>query len=178
MFKFFYLLLVALVLFVAVALAIAATRPKVFRIERRASMRASPDQIVTELVDFHRWQAWSPWEKLDPKIQRTFSGTPIGVGSAYAWQGTGKVGAGRMEIRSVDPLKVTIQLDFLKPFKAHNVAEFTLAPQGDSTELAWVMHGPQPLIGRVMGLFFNMDKLIGKDFEAGLANLKAQVEKS
>lgn len=178
MLKLPYISLVVLALFGALVLAVASRRPKTFRIERKAVLRATPEAIMAQLINFQRWQAWSPWEKLDPKMQRTFSGTPIGVGSAYAWQGTGKVGAGRMEIRSVEPLKVTIQLDFLKPFEAHNSAEFTLTPQSDNTELTWAMHGPQPLIGRAMGLFFNIDKLIGRDFETGLANLKALVEKT
>ncbi len=130
------------------------------------------------LVDFRQWPAWSPWEKLDPDMKRTLSGAASGTGATYAWEGSSKVGAGRMEIKEVNaPSKVTIQLDFIKPFEGHNVTDFTLAPRGDATEVTWLMRGPAPFVSKLMGLFVDMDKMIGKDFEAGLANLKAASEK-
>ena len=130
------------------------------------------------LVDFRQWPAWSPWEKLDPDMKRTLSGPASGPGATYAWQGSSKVGAGRMEIKEVTaPSKVEIQLDFIKPFEGHNVTDFTLVPRGDATEVTWLMRGPAPFVSKLMGVFVDMDKMIGKDFEAGLANLKAASEK-
>ena len=111
-------------------------------------------------------------------MKRTFGGAPAGKGATYAWEGNGKAGAGRMEITESTPSsKIAIKLDFIKPFEGHNVAEFTLQPQGDATQVTWAMHGPSPYIAKLMGLFFNMEQMIGKDFEAGLANLKTATEK-
>ncbi|MDH5538102.1 MAG: SRPBCC family protein [Rhizobacter sp.] len=171
----------ALVLVVAVAavLAFAATRPDTFRIQREVSIKAAPEVVFALINDFHRWQAWSPWEKLDPAMQRSHSGAASGVGAVYAWEGSGKVGAGRMEITdSAAPAKLTIQLDFIKPFTARNTAEFSMKGEGETTRVQWAMHGASPYISKLMGVFFNMDKLIGADFEAGLANLKAAAEKN
>ena len=169
---------IALVVLIAAVLIIAATKPDTFRIERSAAIKAPPERIFALINDFHHWGAWSPWEKLDPDLKRTFSGQPSGPGAIYEWEGNKKVGLGRMEIKDSSPSrKVTIQLDFLKPFEAHNTAEFTLDPVGDSTNVNWAMHGRQPFMFKVVKLFINMEKLVGKDFEAGLANLKAQTEK-
>ena len=126
--------------------------------------------------DLKLWQEWSPWEKLDPDMKRTLSGAPSGTGAVYAWEGSSKVGAGRMEIRDVAPSKVVIQLDFIKPFEGHNVTEFALVPKGESTDVQWTMRGPATFVMKLMGLFTNMDRMIGRDFERGLANLKAAVE--
>ena len=168
-----------LTFFVIATLVYASTRPNSFRIQRSTLIQAPPEKIFPMINDFHQWQAWSPWENIDPTMQRTYSGTNQGVGTIYAWQGTGKVGAGRMEITNAHPdLEIIIQLDFLKPFEAHNTAEFTLTPQGQNTELTWVMHGPSPYISKLMGVFFNMDRMIGKDFEKGLNNLKLIIEQS
>ncbi|MEY4882553.1 MAG: hypothetical protein RIS34_407 [Pseudomonadota bacterium] len=171
---------IAIILVIAILalLAFAATRPDSFRVQRQTSITAPPDKIFALVNDFHNWASWSPWEKLDPEMKRSFSGTPSGKGTVYEWAGTGKVGAGRMEILDAPPpSKVVIKLDFLKPFEGHNTAEFTLQPQGDATQLTWVMYGPAPFISKLMGVFFNMDKLIGTDFETGLANLKRVAEK-
>ena len=169
---------IAVVVVIAAVLIIAATRPDTFRIERSASMKAPPERVFALINDFHNWSAWSPWEKLDPDLKRTFSGQPSGTGAIYEWEGNKKVGQGRMEIKESSPSrKITIQLDFLKPFEAHNTAEFTLQSVGDSTNVNWAMHGRQPFMFKVVKLFINMEKLVGKDFEAGLANLKAQTEK-
>lgn len=158
---------------VGAALAYAATRPDTFRVTRRASIDAAPEKVLALLTDFRKWGSWSPWEAMDPAMKRSFSGAETGVGSVYAWEGTDKVGTGRMEILEVTPSRVVIQLDFIKPFEAHNIVEFTLEPKGGSTDVTWSMHGPSPFIAKVMGLVFNMDKMVGKDFEAGLANLQA-----
>ncbi len=114
----------------AIVLGLAATKPDSFQVQRSASIQAPPEKLVGLIDDFHQWGSWSPWEKLDPAMKKTYSGAPSGKGSVYAWQGNSKVGAGRMEILEVTAEKVTIKLDFLKPFEGHNVAEFALAPQG------------------------------------------------
>ncbi len=166
-----------LVVVVAALLGYAAIKPDAFRIQRSASLKAAPDKIFALINDFHRWGSWSPWEKLDPALKRTYSGAANGLGTVYEWEGNKKVGKGRMEItESFPPSKVTIKLDFLKPFEAHNTAEFTLDGQGDSTNVTWTMDGRQPYMFKVMSLFFSMDKMVGKDFETGLANLKSLTE--
>jgi len=143
-----------------------------------ATMKAPPEKIFPHINDFHNWLAWSPWEKLDPNLKRTYSGTAEGLGTVYDWEGNKQVGKGRMEItETVPPTKITIKLDFFKPFEAHNKAEFALDKQGELTGVTWAMLGQQPFMFKVMGLFCNLDKMIGKDFEAGLANLKSVVEK-
>ncbi|MBC7752040.1 MAG: SRPBCC family protein [Candidatus Saccharibacteria bacterium] len=158
-------------------LAFAVTRPNAFRIERSILIQAPPDKIFYFINDFHQWQAWSPWEKIDPTMQRIYSGTPQGIGTIYDWEGKGKSGAGRMEItESRISSEIFIQLDFIKPFKAHNIAEFRLIPEGQYTELTWSMHGPSPYISKLMGIFLNIDRTIGKDFEKGLNRLKQIIE--
>src|SRR5262249_17257950 len=138
---------------------------------------SAPDKIVPHINDFHKWTAWSPWEKLDPNLKRTYSGADNGKGAIYEWEGTKKVGQGRMEIMETTPSTIKIKLDFLKPFEAHHTAEFSLEPQGDSTNITWAMIGKQPFMLKVMSVFMSMDKMVGKDFEAGLANLKGIAEK-
>lgn len=170
-------ILILLTLFVIAIFAYATTRPNSFRIQRSTLIQAPPEKVFHLINDFHQWQAWSPWENIDPTMQRTYSGTPQGVGTIYGWEGKGKVGAGRMEITTArPPAEIIIQLDFIKPFEAHNIAEFILTPQGQHTELTWVMHGPSPYISKLMGIFFNLDRMIGKDFEKGLSNIKLIVE--
>ena len=131
-------ILVTIVVLIALVLAYAATRPDTFAVQRSATIKAPPDKIYALINDFHRWGDWSPWERLDPLMKRTFSGTPAGVGTVYEWNGNDKVGAGRMEITGSAPSsKVDIKLDFIKPFEGHNVTEFTLAPQGDHSPQRW-----------------------------------------
>jgi len=169
--------LVALVLVVAV-LAYAATRPDTLHVQRSASVKAPPEAIFPLISDFHRWSSWSPYEKRDPAMKRTYGGAAQGKGAVYEWQGNSEVGQGRMEITETsDPSRITIKLDFIKPFEGHNVAEFALVPQGGATDVTWSMDGPSPYIGKLIGVFVNMDRMIGTDFEAGLANLKAISEK-
>ena len=175
------LAVIALILVVAivVVLVLAARKPAGFRIERATSIKAPPDKIFALINDFRNWRAWSPWERMDPNLRRSYSGAERGEGAVYEWEGNSKVGKGRMEIvEAPPPSRVAIKLDFLKPFEAHNTAEFTLVPRGDATEVTWAMHGPNLFIGKVMSLFVSMDRIIGKDFEAGLANLKAAAERS
>jgi Polyketide cyclase / dehydrase and lipid transport len=171
---------VALVLIVLVValLAYAATRPDTLHVQRAASVKAPPEEIFPLISDFHRWTAWSPYEERDPAMKRTYSGAEQGKGAVYEWEGNSEVGQGRMEIMDTsDPSRVTIKLDFIKPFEGHNVAEFALVPQGGTTNVTWSMDGPSPYLGKLIGVFVNMDTMIGKDFEAGLANLKAIAEK-
>jgi uncharacterized protein YndB with AHSA1/START domain len=171
-------ILVVLLVLVVGFLAYASTRPDTLRVQRSATIKAPPDKIYPLITDLRSWSVWSPWEKKDPAMKRTFGGADSGKGAVYAWQGNRDVGEGRMEIvEATPPSKVAIQLDFIKPLEGHNVAEFTLAPKGDATNVTWVMYGPTPFIGKVLGVFMNMDTMIGNDFEAGLASLKVAAEK-
>jgi hypothetical protein len=166
------------ILAVIVILVIAVTRPDAFSISRSATMNASADKVFPLLNDFHNWPAWSPWEKLDPALKRTHSGAPSGKGAIYEWVGNKKVGEGRMEItESVPSSKIIIKLDFIKPFSANNTTEFSLNGQGNSTNVSWTMTGKQPFMFKVMSIFMSMDKMVGKDFEAGLASIKEIAEK-
>jgi uncharacterized protein YndB with AHSA1/START domain len=173
------LTIVAVIAILVVAVLIyAATRPDRFRIERSASIKAPPERIFSLLNSFHQWEAWSPWEKVDPAIKRTYSGAESGRGATYAWQGNKNIGEGCMEIIESTPnSRLAIKIDFLKPFEAHNTVEFTLEPQGDTTKVTHAMFGPTPFISKVMGLFFNMEKMVGPKFEEGLASVKAIAEK-
>jgi uncharacterized protein YndB with AHSA1/START domain len=170
-------ILIGLVVIIVALLGYAATKPDTFRLERSASIKAAPETIFAQLNDFRSWGNWSPWEKLDPALQRTYSGAAIGAGAVYAWKGNSEVGAGRMEILESSPAsQISIKLDFIEPFEGHNTTEFTLQPEGEATKITWAMHGPNQFLGKVMSLFVNMDEMVGKDFETGLANLKTVAE--
>jgi hypothetical protein len=167
-----------IVLLVAGLLGFAATKPDKFRVQRSATMKAPPEKIFPLINDFHKWGSWSPWEKLDLEMKKTHSGAASGKGAIYEWEGNKKVGQGRMEIMEESPpSKLAIKLDFIKPFQANNTAEFALDRQGDSTNVTWTMDGSQPFMFKVMGVFMNLDNMIGKDFEAGLASIKGIAEK-
>ena len=171
-------ILIAVVLAIAAVLVYAATRSDSFRVERSASIKAPPEKVFALLNDFKRWDAWSPWEKKDPAMRRRFGDTTSGKGAEYAWEGNSEVGQGRMEIaESVPPSKLTIKLDFIKPFEAYNTVNFTLEPKGETTNVNWAIQGPSPYISKLIGIFISMDSMIGKDFEAGLAALKSVAEK-
>jgi hypothetical protein len=171
-------IVIVLAVIIAGVLIAAATRPNSFRVERSIRVSAPAEKIFHYVNDFHQWGVWSPWEKLDPGMKRSFGGPQSGNGAVYEWQGNGKVGQGRMEITdAAPPGRIDIKLDFIKPFEAHNRAIFNFLPTGSDTEVVWAMEGPSPYISKLMGLFFNMDKLIGGDFDKGLANLKAASEK-
>ena len=165
------------VVLLAAFLGYAATKPDAFRVQRAATIKAPPAKIFALINDFHSWTSWSPWDKIDPDMKRTYSGAPNGKGTVYEWEGNKQVGKGRMEITDTSPpSKVIIKLDFFKPFEAHNTATFALEAQGDSTNVRWIMDGKQPFMFKVMSTFVDMDKMIGKDFEAGLANMKSIAE--
>ena len=167
----------ALVVVVVAVLAYAATRPDTLRVERRTSIKAPPEKIYVLIEDFHRWEAWSPWEKVDPGMKRTYSGAEKGLGAIYAWQGDSNVGSGRMEVvEAASPSRVVIKLDFIEPFEGHNTAEFTLNPAGDSTQVTWMMYGPNTYLGKLMSVLFDFDTMIGEQFESGLAQMKSAAE--
>lgn len=171
-------IVIVIVVLLGGVLAFAATKPDTFRVERSTSIKAPPEKVFALINDFHQWGGWSPWEKMDPAMQRKHSGAASGQGAVYEWEGNSKVGKGRMEITdSSAPSKLLIKLDFLEPFEGHNTAEYTLKTSGDTTALTWAMYGPSPFMSKVMQVFVSMDSMIGKDFEAGLANLKVIAEK-
>ena len=165
---FFAVLPVALI----ALLVYAATKPNTFRVQRSLRIAAPPQAIVSHIDDFREWAAWSPYEKLDPAMQRTFSGPTKGVGAVYEWSGNNKAGAGRMEIIEDRPERVAFKLEFSRPMRANNVSAFDLVPDGGETKVTWSMEGPSAYMMKVMGIFMNMDNLIGRDFETGLRNLK------
>jgi uncharacterized protein YndB with AHSA1/START domain len=173
----FSIIAIAMGILLAAILGYAATRPDTFRVQRTTRIQAPPEKIFDLIHDFHRWASWSPYEKLDPAMRKTFSGAERGKGAVYQWAGNKKAGEGRMEITDTAPgSKVVIKLDFLKPFEGHNIAEFTLEPDGGSTAVTWALHGPLAYPMKVMCMFMSMDSMVGKDFEAGLANLKSVAE--
>ncbi len=162
---------------VALLLLFALTRPDAFRVERSITIKADPAKVFALLNDFHFFGKWSPWEALDPAMKVTHSGAASGPGAVYEWSGNDAVGAGRMEILKTEPNRqVRVKLDFLQPFEGHNTSEYTLSTSGDATTVTWAMFGPSPYISKLIGLFVSMDRMIGKDFEKGLAQLKAVAE--
>jgi polyketide cyclase/dehydrase/lipid transport protein len=178
MFEIIAVIAIVLAVAIAVVLFLAATKPDSFSVERATSVTAPPDKIFPLIDDFHQWGSWSPYENKDPAMQRSYSGAASGKGAVYGWDGNSNIGSGRMEILdSSAPAKIVIKLDFFKPFEGHNTAEFTILPQGDATHVNWRMHGPASFISKLMQVFMNLDHMIGKDFEIGLANLKRLAEK-
>jgi uncharacterized protein YndB with AHSA1/START domain len=166
-----------IVLAIAIMLVLAMRKPATFRLERSTTIKAPPEKIFPFVNDFHRWMTWSPWEKMDVELKRSYGGADSGKGATYGWEGK-KAGTGGMAIIEAKPSsKILIKLDFIKPFEAHNTAEFTFTPQGDGTRVDWAMFGPNIFMARLMSTVINTDKLIGKDFERGLAALKAAAEK-
>jgi uncharacterized protein YndB with AHSA1/START domain len=164
--------------FVAVVLIIAATKPDTFEVRRSATIKAPPDRIFPLINDYRQWAAWSPYENKDPQMKRTFGPVTSGKGATYAWDGDSNVGVGNMVIAdAAAPSKITIKLNMLKPIEAHNDVAFTLVPQGDATTVTWAMQGPVPYFAKIIHVFFNVDKMVGGDFEVGLANLKTLAEK-
>jgi hypothetical protein len=169
--------------FVVIAAAVAGflvfvgSRPNSFRLERSVTINAPPDGPFALVNDFHEWARWSPFENIDEDLKRSYSGAESGRGAIYGWEGK-KAGAGRMEIVESTPAsKIVIQLDFSKPFEAHNTALFTFVPQGATTTVTWTMTGPMPFLNKAMSLFFSMEKTVGGQFEEGLAAMKREAEK-
>lgn len=163
---------------IAGLLAFAATQPDSFEVKRSILIKAPAERIFPLVNDFKQFALWSPWEKLDPNLKRSLSAPSSGKGASYEWEGNDEVGKGKMEIALSQPSeKVLMNLHFMKPFEARNVAEFTFSPKGESTEVSWKMTGPSPFVTKLMHVFVSMDKLVGSDFEAGLVNLKTLAEK-
>jgi uncharacterized protein YndB with AHSA1/START domain len=171
--KFLILVIVLLAIFVVAV----AMQPADFSITRSATIAAPPSEVFALVNDFHKWEAWSPWAKLDPGMKQNFDGAPAGVGSVYSWSGNDKVGEGRMTILESQPNEhVGLKLDFIKPFAATNATDFTFKPNGAGTDVNWTMSGRNNLIAKAMGIFVSMDKMIGPDFEKGLAQMKSVAE--
>jgi hypothetical protein len=155
---------------------VVALRPSDFRVSRSAAIGAPPDLVFPQVNDLHNWEAWSPWAKMDPHAQTTYEGPPSGVGAAFTWSGNNNIGAGRMTITESQPNElVRFRLDFLRPFKGTNVAEFTFKPEAGQTRLTWTMSGSYSFIPKAMGLFINCDKMVGDQFETGLAQLNSNL---
>ena len=171
-------ILLGLVVVVVAFVVVVATRPSGFHIERSLAVVASPEAVFAQVNDLHAWAAWSPWEKLDPKMVRTHSGAPAGVGAAYAWKSQdGKVGQGRMTIeKSERPSLVVVRLQFIEPFAATNMVTFSIDPIASGSKVTWAMDGHNGFLGKMFHLVMNMDKVVGGDFERGLANLKTVAE--
>ena len=178
MFEIIAIVAVVLALAIAVVLILAARKPDTFRVQRATTVKAPPEKIFPLINDFHQWRTWSPYETKDPAMKRSYSGADSGKGAVYGWEGNKNVGSGRMEILDAQaPSRIVIKLDFFTPFEGHNTAEFTMLPQGDGTNVTWLMHGPAPFMSKLMQVFINIDNMVGKDFEVGLANLKRLTEK-
>jgi carbon monoxide dehydrogenase subunit G len=178
MFKILLIVAGCLGVLVVAVLIVAATKPDTFHVQRSASIQAPPDKIFPLIDDFKNWTAWSPYEYKDPAMKRTFGATVAGKGAVYEWDGNGQVGSGRITIvDTAPPSKVDIKLDMLRPITAHNDVEFTLVPEGGATKVTWAMTGQVPYVAKIMHVFFKLDRMVGGDFEAGLANLKRIAEK-
>jgi hypothetical protein len=170
--------LIVLAVALVAILTYAASRPDEFRVARTARVAAPPERVHALIADFREWPRWSPYEERDPAMKRALGGAARGKGATYAWEGNKEVGAGAMEILDDGPSAILIRLDFLKPFEAHNIAEFALVPAAGGVDVTWAMRGPSPFVAKLMGLVFDMDRMIGRDFETGLAKLKTEAEKT
>jgi len=177
MFETIAIVVVVLVVLIAGLLGFAATKADSFRVQRTTSIKAPPEKIFALVNDLRSHGLWSPWEKKDPAMKKSYSGAASGEGAVYEWDGNKNIGKGRMEITgSWPPSKVTLKLDFIKPFEAHNIAELTLDAKGGGTNVTWAIYGPSPFLSKVISVFCNMDRMIGREFETGLANLKTITE--
>ena len=170
-------ILIGLAVIVVVFLIIVATRPADFRVVRSASISAPAAVVFAQVNDLHKWEAWNPWGKLDPACKMTYEGPAAGVGAGYTWAGNSKVGEGRMMISESRPNElIRLNLEFLKPFKANNTAEFSFKTEGAQTVVSWSMSGKKNFMFKAVGLFMDSDKMVGGDFERGLAALKSVAE--
>jgi uncharacterized protein YndB with AHSA1/START domain len=166
------------VVVIAAVLAFAATKSKTFHVQRSITIKSPPEKVFALINDFHNWSGWAPQDKEDPTMRRTYSGTASGKGSVSEWNSTGNAGKGRMAIiESVPSKMISIKVDFVKPFQAHNLNEFTLEPDGALTKITWTMRGSNLYVMKIMSIFVNMDSVVGKHFESGLNNLKTVAER-
>ena len=170
-------ILIAIAAIVVVFVVVVAIQPSEFRIVRSATISAPAPAVFAQVNDFHNWEAWSPWAKVDPAMKQAYEGPPAGTGAIYTWAGNDQVGEGRMTLTESRPSDlIRIKLEFLKPFAATNTAEFTFKPEGNQTVVTWSMTGKNNFIAKAVHLFMNMDKMVGGDFEKGLAQLKSVAE--
>lgn len=168
---------VVIAVLVAAVLAWAARQPDSFRVERTVDIAAPPAQVFPRINDFRRWAEWSPWEDKDPAMERRYGAVTAGEGGSYAWSGNSSVGSGDMRItRSAAPAEVEVQLHFTAPMESRSTALFTLEPVPTGTRVTWAMYGPSNFVAKVMGLVMSMDRMVGGDFERGLARLKQAAE--
>ena len=168
---------IGLAVLIGAVLIYATTKPNTFQVARTASIKATPEKIFPLINDFQLFRSWSPYETKDPAMKRSFSGPSSGQGATYAWEGNGNVGSGQMKITDSQPSsRVTIALDMMRPLETHNTVEFTLVPKGNATDVTWTMQGPVPYIAKIIHVFFNMDRMVGDDFETGLVSLKVAAE--
>jgi hypothetical protein len=170
-------ILIALAATLVLFATVIALQPGTFHVERSALIAAPPASVVALVNDFHRWSSWSPWEKLDPSMKRSFDGPAAGVGAKYAWVGNDEVGEGRMLIEQSSPSQVVIRIDFLKPFAATNRSTFRFTPVTEGTKVTWAMDGDKNFASKAFGLVMDMDAMIGADFERGLKSLAVEAQK-
>lgn len=170
-------ILIGLALVIIIFVVVVALQPSTYRVERSATMNAPAPVVFAQVNDFHKWNAWSPWAKLDPAMKQTFEGAPAGTGAVCKWAGNSEVGEGQMTITESRPSDlIKIKLDFLKPFAATSDTVFTFKPEGNQTRVTWTMDGQNNFIAKAFHLFMNIDKMVGGDFEKGLAQMKSVAE--
>ena len=169
--------LIALAGIAIVVVVVVASRPAQFHVARTARIAAKPPAVFAQVNDFHQWDAWNPWAKLDPAMKQSYAGAPAGVGAVYTWAGNSQVGEGRMTVTESRPSElIRIKMEFLKPFASTSTAEFTFRPEGDHTVVTWSMEGRNNFMAKAIHLVMNMDRMIGGQFEKGLAQMKAVAE--
>jgi uncharacterized protein YndB with AHSA1/START domain len=170
-------ILIGLAIIIVVFLVVVALQPADFQVTRAATIAAPPETVFAQVNDFHKWKAWSPWEKKDPDMERTYSGEPAGEGAVYAWSGNSEVGEGNMTITESSPNDlIRLKLEFIKPMAATSDTEFNFKPEADGTHVTWTMSGKNGFVGKALCLFMSMDKMVGGDFEKGLASMKQVAE--
>lgn len=172
------IIIVVIVLVVAAVLVYAATKPDTFKVQRSIAINAPPEKVFALINNFRLWPSWSPYEKLDPAMKKAFSGSPTGTGAIYEWSGNNKAGSGRIAITAATPSQISMKLDMFKPMEGHNDVEFMLRPNGTVTDVSWTMQGASSYLSKVMIALGIMDKMVGGQFEEGLANLKRVAESS
>ena len=170
-------ILIAVAVIIVVMVVIVALQPTEFRVARSTTISAPAPAVFAQVNDFHKWEAWNPWGKIDPAMKQTYEGAPAGIGAIYTWAGNNEVGEGRMTLTESRPSElIRIKMEFFKPFAGISTAEFTFKPEGNQTAVTWRMSGENNFMAKAMHLFMNMDKMIGGQFDKGLAQMKSIVE--
>jgi len=173
------IILISLAVIVIVSVVIVALQPSEFHVARSTTISAPPAAVFAQVNDFHKWEAWNPWGKIDPAMKQGYDGAPAGIGAIYTWAGNNEVGEGRMTITESRPNDlIRVKLEFFKPFAGNSIAEFTFKPEANQTAVTWSMTGQNNFMAKAIHLFMNMDKMIGGQFEKGLAEMKSVVEAS